>query len=80
MLSGRINECYGDFSPTDVACEGRYASRESDQTAELGSPGGHWQADAPEKVGVAGVASQRVESGIHPDDGHSIRPVPIGLL
>jgi len=39
-----------------------------------------WQTDSPQQVGVAGVASQRVESGIHPEEGHSIRTIPISLF
>lgn len=36
--------------------------------------------NAAQEVGEAGVPSQRVESGIHPDKGHSIRTDKIGFI
>jgi hypothetical protein len=36
------------------------------------------KAHALQKIGKAGIASQRVEPGIHPDRGHSIRTVAMG--
>lgn len=38
------------------------------------------EADATKQVSEARVASQRIESGIHPDKGHSIRTSQISLL
>src|SRR5258708_34109371 len=38
------------------------------------------QADAAQEVGEARVASERVESGIHPDESDSIRSGEIGFL
>jgi hypothetical protein len=39
-----------------------------------------WQADAAEEVGETWVAPKWVESGIHPDVGHSIRTGEISFL
>jgi hypothetical protein len=38
------------------------------------------EADAAQEVRETRIASQPVESGIHPDEGHSIRTGEIGLL
>jgi hypothetical protein len=38
------------------------------------------EADAAQQVRETRVASQSVESGIHPDEGHSIRTGEIGFL
>jgi hypothetical protein len=38
------------------------------------------QADPAKEIGEAWVASQRVESGIHPDEGHSIRTSQVAFL
>lgn len=39
-----------------------------------------WQADSAQQVCEARVATQQVESGIHPDEGHSIGTGEIGFL
>jgi hypothetical protein len=39
-----------------------------------------WYTNPALQIGKARVTSQRVESGIHPDEGHSIRTGEIGFL
>jgi hypothetical protein len=39
-----------------------------------------WYTNPAFQISEARIASQRVESGIHPDEGHSIRTGEIGFL